>query len=120
MQKTSYRKLLTGPMGFIIATMFLNFAGLTIIIPVIPYIVERYTHNVALYVGLIMSVGALCQFVASPALGYLSDIHGRRPILLLSLATGAIGFVIFGIAGSLWMLFLGRIIDGLTAGDTPA
>lgn len=107
-------------MGFVIATMFLNFAGLTIIIPVIPYIVERYTHNVALYVGLIMSAGALAQFVASPALGYLSDNYGRRPILLWSLLGGTIGFVVFGIAGSLWMLFLGRIIDGLTAGDTPA
>jgi DHA1 family tetracycline resistance protein-like MFS transporter len=112
--------LLKGPMGFIIATMFLNFAGLTIIIPVIPYIVARYTNDVALYVGIIMSVAALCQFIASPVLGYLSDIYGRRPILLWSLLGGMVGFIVFGIGGALWVLFLARIIDGATAGDTPA
>ena len=113
-------RFLKSPMGFLSATMFLNFAGLTIIIPVIPYIVERYTSNVALYVGLITSVAALCQFLATPALGYISDRVGRRPVLLWSLVGGVIGYIIFGIAGSLWMLFLGRIIDGLTGGDTTA
>jgi len=113
-------KFLRGPLAFVTATMFLNFAGLTIIIPVIPYIVQEYTPHVALYVGLIMSVAALCQFISSPTLGYLSDIYGRRPILLWSLVGGMIGFVVFGIGGALWVLFLGRIIDGLTAGDTPA
>ena len=113
-------KLLKGPLAFVVATMFLNFAGLTIIIPVIPYIVAQYTSSVALYVGFIMSTAALCQFLASPALGYLSDIYGRRPILLFSLLGGVIGFIVFGIGGALWVLFLGRIIDGLTAGDTPA
>lgn len=120
MAQNSTLRLLKGPLGFIVATMFLNFAGLTIIIPVIPYIVEKYTSNVALYVGLIMSVASLCQFLASPALGYLSDIFGRRPVLLWSLVGGTIGFILFGIGGSLWMLFLARIIDGATAGDTPA
>jgi len=107
-------------MGFIYATMFLNFAGLTIIIPVIPYIVAQYTSNVALYVGVIMSVAAFCQFVASPALGYLSDIWGRRPILLFGLLGGMVGYIVFGIGGALWVLFLGRIIDGITAGDVTA
>lgn len=115
-----FLSFLKGPMGFIVATMFLNFAGLTVIIPVIPYIVGKYTSDIALWVGIIMSVAALCQFLASPALGYLSDIYGRRPILLWSLLGGMIGYIVFGIGGSLWMLFLGRIIDGLTAGDTPA
>ena len=113
-------RFLKGPMGFMTATMFLNFMGLTIIIPVIPYIIQNYTNEIALYVGLITSVGALSQFLAAPALGYLSDIYGRRPIVLWSLLGGAVGYVIFGIGGSLFMLFLGRIIDGLSAGDTTA
>jgi DHA1 family tetracycline resistance protein-like MFS transporter len=113
-------RFLKSPMGFISATMFLNFAGLTIIIPVIPYIVERYTDHVALYIGLITSIASLCQFLAAPALGYVSDIVGRRPVLLLSLLGGVAGYVVFGIGGALWVLFLGRIIDGLTSGDTTA
>jgi DHA1 family tetracycline resistance protein-like MFS transporter len=111
---------LKGPFAFIAATMFLNFAGLTIIIPVIPYTVARYTNDVALYVGLIVSVGALCQFLGSTVLGYASDRFGRRPILLWSLLGGMVGYVVFGIGGSLVMLFVARAIDGLTAGDTPA
>lgn len=113
-------KVLRGPFAFIVMTMFLNFAGLTIIIPVIPYIVGEYTQQVALFVGLIMSVAAFFQFVCSPALGYLSDIYGRRPILLWSLLGGVVGFITFGIGGALWVLFIARIIDGATAGDTPA
>src|SRR5665213_3393519 len=113
-------KVLRGPFAFIVATMFLNFAGLTIIIPVIPYIVQEYTSHVAIFVGLIMSAAALCQFIFSPALGYLSDLYGRRPILLWSLLGGVVGFILFGIGGALWVLFLARIIDGATAGATPA
>ncbi|MDD0641380.1 MFS transporter, partial [Shigella sonnei] len=58
-----------------------------------------------------------CTFFAAPALGSLSDRFGRKPILLISLAGSALGYLIFGLAGSLWMLFLGRIIDGLTGGN---
>ncbi|HXC25738.1 MAG TPA: MFS transporter [Gemmatimonadaceae bacterium] len=107
-------------MGFITATMFLNFAGLTIIIPVIPYITERYTTHIALFVGLLTSTAAFCQFLATPALGYLSDMYGRRPVILWSLLGGVIGYLVFGIGGSLGMLFVGRIIDGLSGGDTTA
>lgn len=113
-------KFLRGPFAFVTATMFLNFAGLTIIIPVIPYILQEYTPNVALYVGLITSTAALCQFLVSPFLGYLSDVYGRRPVVLLSLLGGAVGYVMFGLGGALWIFFLSRIIDGLSSGDTPA
>ncbi len=113
-------KFLKGPFAFITATMFLNFAGLTLILPVIPYIVGQFTTDIALYVGLITSAAAACQFLFSPALGYLSDLYGRRPILLWSLVGGVIGYITFGVGGSLWVLFLARIIDGATAGDTPA
>ncbi len=113
-------KFLRGPFAFIIVTMFLNFAGLTIIIPVIPYILQEYTNNVALYVGLISSTAALCQFLVSPLLGYLSDMFGRRPVVLASLLGGAVGYVMFGVGGALWVFFLSRIIDGFSSGDTPA
>ena len=113
-------KFFKSPMGFITTTMFLNFMGLTVIIPVIPYIVARYTPHVALYVGLITSLAAFCQFLVSPVLGYCSDIWGRRPVVLWSLVGGIVGYVIFGIGGSLLVLFLARMIDGLSSGDTTA
>ncbi len=97
----------------------MTFLGFTIIIPVIPFLVEKYAGNadIALNVGLIMSCYALCQFFAAPGLGLLSDRFGRRPVLLASLAGSIAGYIIMGIGGSLFMLFLGRVIDGLTGGN---
>jgi DHA1 family tetracycline resistance protein-like MFS transporter len=82
--------------------------------------VEKYVTNpndVAIYVGSLLSVYALCQFFSSPGLGALSDRFGRKPILLISLLGSVIGYIILGIGGALWVLFLGRIIDGLTGGN---
>ncbi len=82
--------------------------------------VEKFVHNphqIAFYVGLLLSIYALCQFFAAPGLGALSDRFGRRPILLISLFGSVVGYLILGFAGVLWMLFLGRIIDGLTGGN---
>jgi DHA1 family tetracycline resistance protein-like MFS transporter len=89
---------------------------------VIPFLVGDYvsSEQVGLYVGLIVSAFALCAFCAAPVLGALSDRYGRRPILMLSLLGSAIGYFIFGLGGALWILFLGRIIDGLTAGNISA
>jgi MFS transporter, DHA1 family, tetracycline resistance protein len=106
--------------GVIVAvSVFLNFTGFTLILPVIPFLVGQYVppEQVGLYVGLIVSVFALCAFCAAPVLGALSDRYGRRPIMMLSLFGSAVGYLIFGLGGALWVLFLGRMIDGLTAGN---
>ncbi|MCL4366359.1 MFS transporter [Patescibacteria group bacterium] len=105
---------------FILVTMFLNFLGFSILFPILPFMVEQYVpnpHEIALYVGLLLSVYAFCQFFAAPGLGALSDRFGRKPILLISLFGSAIGYILLGIGGALWVLFLGRIIDGLTGGN---
>lgn len=103
----------------ILISVFLNFAGFTLIIPVLPFSVARHAApgDVAFWVALILSVYALCSFIAAPVLGALSDRHGRRPVLLLSLCGSAAGFAVFGVGGSLWMLLAGRVIEGLTAGS---
>ncbi len=100
--------------------MFLNFLGFSIIIPILPFLVGKYEHStnaIALYVGLLLSAYSFCQFIAAPGLGALSDKFGRRPILLFSLFGSVIGYIFLGIGGALWVLFLGRIIDGLTGGN---
>jgi DHA1 family tetracycline resistance protein-like MFS transporter len=106
----------------IAVSVFLNFTGFTLILPVIPFLVGRYVapDEVGLYVGLIVSVFAFCAFCTAPVLGALSDRYGRRPILMLSLLGSAIGYLVFGLGGALWILFAGRVIDGLTAGNISA
>jgi DHA1 family tetracycline resistance protein-like MFS transporter len=107
---------------FIMITAFLAVMGIGIIIPVVPFIVTQYmpgatNGQIAFSVGLLMSIYSICQFFAAPGLGALSDKYGRRPVLLACLLGSAIGYILFGIGGSLTVLFLGRIIDGLTGGD---
>lgn len=108
-----------GAIVAIAVSVFLNFTGFTHILPVIPFLVGQYVppEQLGLHVGFIVSVFAACAFCAAPVLGVLSDRYGRRPILMLSLFGSAIGYVVFGLGGALWILFLGRIIDGLTAGN---
>lgn len=105
---------------FLTLTAFLSTMGIGIIGPVLPFIVEEYlpnAANVATVMGWLLSSYAICQFLAAPALGALSDRYGRRPVLLICLFGSAVGYALFGWGGALWVLFLGRIIDGLTGGN---
>lgn len=111
------------PLLFLLTTAFLFSIGMSLVFPVLPYIVMQYVPDVARQATVIGWLGAcfaLLSFLASPVLGALSDAYGRRPVLILSLLGSAIGYVLFGIGGSLGMLFLGRCIDGLTAGGMSA
>src|SRR5258708_2783962 len=105
---------------FLVVTAFLNTMGIGILGPVGPFIVQHYVSNqnvLASVVGWLISVYSICQFIAAPGLGLLSDRFGRRPLLLICLFGSAAGYVLFGFGGALWVLFLGRIIDGLTGGN---
>ncbi|HZE64976.1 MAG TPA: MFS transporter, partial [Pyrinomonadaceae bacterium] len=68
-------------------------------------------------VGLLFASYSIMQLIFSPILGRLSDKHGRRPVLLVSIIGTGIGFLILGFATTLWMLFVGRILDGITGGN---
>ncbi|OWA35642.1 tetracycline resistance MFS efflux pump [Saccharibacillus sp. O16] len=105
---------------FGLMAVFLCGLGFTVIAPVVPFLVAPYVHNPgeqALMVTLLTSVYALCVFLASPGLGALSDRFGRRPLLLICLLGSSLGYLIFGIGGALWVLFVGRIVEGLTGGS---
>lgn len=105
-----------GALALIFATIFLDLLGVGILVPVIPFLVRQFDSD-ALTVGLLALCFSAAQFVCSPALGVLSDRYGRRPVLLLSLLGTALGYVMFGMAGSLLMLFLARLLDGATGGN---
>lgn len=105
---------------FGLIAVFLCGIGFSIIAPVVPFLVQPYTSNPgeqAIVVTLLTSVYAVCVFFAAPALGALSDKYGRRPLLLLCLLGSAVGYLVFGIGGALWVLFAGRIIEGITGGS---
>jgi len=93
--------------------------GLTIILPLLPFYAERLGASPTV-VGLLVSTYAACQLVAGPVLGQMSDRVGRRPLLLVSQMGTFIGFLILawaGFNGLLWLVFVSRVIDGLTAGN---
>ena len=90
--------------------------GLTIILPLLPFYAEKMGASPAV-VGLLVSTYAFCQLIAGPMLGRLSDHTGRKPLLLVSQLGTFIGFLILAYAHALWVVFLSRVIDGVTAGN---
>lgn len=99
--------------------VLLNSIGFSVVLPLLPFLVGKYLPSQQVVVGMsaLMSVFAACTFFAAPVLGALSDRYGRKSILIISLLGSVTGYILFGIGGALWILFLGRIIDGLTAGN---
>ncbi|HMG83360.1 MAG TPA: MFS transporter [Ferruginibacter sp.] len=106
----------------IVGITVLNAIGMTIVFPLFPFLLGKYVPDaqVAAVMSGLVSVFAVCTFLAAPLFGALSDRYGRKSILLISLLGSVIGYLLLGIGGALWILFLGRIIDGLTAGNQSA
>jgi MFS transporter, DHA1 family, tetracycline resistance protein len=107
---------MTRPLVIIFLTIFVNLVGFGIIIPLLPFYAETFGAS-PLTVGLLFATFSLCQLVASPLLGGLSDRYGRRPVLVFSLAGTVVSFVMLALAHSVVMLFLARVVDGLSGGN---
>lgn len=103
-------------LAFIFVVCLLDILGLSLLIPVTPYIVRQF-DSTALMVALLTVVYSIAQFFAAPLLGRLSDRFGRRPVLLVCILGSSAGYLLFGIGGALWILFLSRVIDGITGGN---
>ena len=85
-------------------------------IPLLPFYAERLGASPT-QVGLLIGVYAACQLISGPMLGRLSDVTGRKPLLLLSQMGTLTGFLVLAFAPALWVVFLARVIDGSTAGN---
>ncbi|MBW4889587.1 TCR/Tet family MFS transporter [Mucilaginibacter sp. HMF5004] len=105
-------------LGFIFVTLLIDIIGFGVIIPVFPSLIQGLLHcdlSVAgRYGGYLMFAYASMQFFFSPLIGNLSDKYGRRPVLLTSLLGFGIDYLFLAFAPSIWWLFLGRIIAGIT------
>ncbi len=109
--KLDFKKIL--PVFIIV---LIDLLGLTIIIPLMPLYAATYGAD-ALTIGLLGASYPIMQFIGAPVLGRLSDRYGRKPVLVVSQVGTLVGFLILGFAGSLWALFLARIVDGLSGAN---
>jgi DHA1 family tetracycline resistance protein-like MFS transporter len=111
-------KFYTKPLLIIYLTVFIDLVGFGIVIPSLPFYVESEAFRATPFeIGLLFASYSLMQFIFSPILGSLSDKYGRRPVLFFSILGSAVGYFFIGFAFALWMVFLGRIIAGITGGN---
>ncbi len=98
------------------AVVFMDLVGFGMVIPLLPLYAQKYAPPPGVF-GLLLASYSAMQFVFSPILGALSDRWGRRPVLLLSLAGSALGYLLFGLADSLAVLFASRVVAGVAGGN---
>jgi MFS family permease len=108
--------MLRSPLTPIFLTVLVDVLAMTLVLPLLPYYAQHFGAS-PLVVTILAASFAACQLISGPILGRISDSAGRRPTLLVSQMGTFVGFLLLGSANSLWMLFAGRIIDGLTAGN---
>ncbi|MEP2533302.1 TCR/Tet family MFS transporter [Shimia sp.] len=107
------------PVLVILITVVIDAMGIGLILPVMPDLIRDLTGGdlaeAAVWGGVLSTVFAVMQFLFGPFLGSLSDRYGRRPVLLVSLVIMSADYVVMALADTIWLLFLGRVVAGITA-----
>lgn len=103
-------------LAIIFVIVFVDLLGFSLILPLLPYYAQTFGAD-AFVTGLLVASYAVAQLIGAPLLGRLSDRVGRRPVLLISIFGTFVGFLLLGFAGALWVLFVSRVVDGLTGGN---
>lgn len=96
--------------------VFIDLLGFGIILPLLPYIAEKFQAT-PFQIGILAATYSIFQLIAAPILGRLSDRYGRKKVLIISQLGSVIGYLILGLANNLPLLFISRIIDGITGGN---
>lgn len=104
------------PLLPIFLIVLVDVLGFTIVIPLLAFYAEKFGAS-PLVATTLVSVYAVCSLISTPIIGNLSDRFGRKRLLLLSQAGTCLGFLMLAWSHALWMVFLGRILDGVTAGN---
>src|SRR5215208_1187378 len=100
----------------IVVIVFVDLLGLSIIIPLLPLYAARFSAT-PLVIGILQATYPLMQFVGAPILGHLSDRFGRKPVLIVSQIGTFAGFILLGFSNTLLLLFISRVIDGLSGAN---
>src|SRR5262249_27022833 len=117
--RMTHKALRIGPLAAIFITVFVDLVGFGIIVPLLPFYAEHF-HASPEVGTLLMAIYSFIQFFSAPPLGPLSDRHGRKPVLLASLAGIGLSYLWLSFASTLWALFAARALAGTMAGNIAA
>src|SRR5262249_15138453 len=104
------------PLGVVVLIVLVDLLGFSVVMPLLAPFAKHYGF-VEWQIGLLFSAYPMCQLVAGPILGRLSDRYGRRPLLIFSQAGTAISFLILGLSRAFWVMLLARMLDGASGGN---
>lgn len=105
-----------GSLITVFLVVLVDLIGFGIVLPLLPFYAGEFNAS-PVAIGLLYSVYSIAQLIFSPIWGSFSDKIGRRPIMLMSTAGAVVAYIIFGLAGSLTVLFISRIIAGIMGGN---
>lgn len=114
-------EIMRHPASIALMIIFIDAIGLGLIMPVLPSLLGEFlpTETIPNHYGVLLALYAVMQVVFAPILGKISDAFGRRPVLLITLIGATLDYLFLAFSSSLWMLYIGRIISGIT-GATSA
>src|SRR5207253_9382116 len=104
------------PLGVVVLIVLVDLLGFSLVMPLLAPFAEQYGFR-EWQIGLLFAAYPMCQLVAGPILGRLSDRYGRRPLLIFSQAGTALSFVILGLSRDFSVMLLARMLDGASGGN---
>ncbi|WP_217914511.1 MFS transporter [Miltoncostaea marina] len=110
---------LLSPLGIVFTTVVIDLIGFGIVLPILPLWAEEFGAS-PVEIGVITASYAVMQLIFAPVWGRLSDRHGRRPVILISLAGSALAALAIGLAGTLLVIFLARVLQGVAGASYAA
>ena len=104
-------------LAVLIGVNFVDMIGFMIVLPLLPFYALKLNASPEI-VGQMIASYSIAQLIAAPLWGRVSDRYGRRPALLIGLSASAVAYVVFGLADSIWLLYLSRVVQGAGGGTT--
>jgi multidrug resistance protein len=104
-------------LAVLIAVNFVDMIGFMIVLPLLPFYALKL-HATPETIGYLIASFSIAQLLSAPIWGRVSDRYGRRPALLIGLSASAVAYLVFGLATSVWLLFLSRLVQGAGGGTT--
>ncbi|PYP67397.1 MAG: hypothetical protein DMD26_04695, partial [Gemmatimonadetes bacterium] len=104
-----------GKLLILMITAFVDMVGFAMVLPLVPFYATRMGAT-GFVIGLLISAFSIAQLLSAPTWGRVSDRFGRRPAVITGLLISALAYVVFGLAGTLWVLLLSRVVQGVGGG----